>query len=78
MKLKLLAVAVAAAISTPAFAESEVKAKPGGGAKFTTDDVSIKVGGRLMYDIDWFDDEAFNGSPDSGSDSGSPTPLARK
>ena len=69
MKLKLLAVAVAAVISTPAFAESEVKAKAGGGAKFKTDDVSIKVGGRLMYDIDWFDDEAFTGNTGSGSDS---------
>lgn len=69
MKLKLLAVAVAAAISTPAFAETEAKAKAGGGMKVNTDDVSIKVGGRLMYDIDWFDDEAFNGNTDSGSDS---------
>ena len=69
MKLKLLAVAVAAVISTPAFAETEVKTKAGGGAKFKTDDVSIKVGGRLMYDIDWFDDEAFTGNTGSGSDS---------
>lgn len=69
MKLKLLAVAVAAVISTPAFAEGEASAKAGSGLKVKTGDVSLKVGGRLMYDIDWFDDEAFNGATDSGSDS---------
>lgn len=69
MKLKLITVAVVAILSTPAYAESNAQAKAGGGFKVKTDDVSIKVGGRLMYDIDWFDDEAFSGNTGSGSDS---------
>lgn len=69
MKLKLLAVAVTAVISTPAFADTEAKAAAGSGMSIKTDDVNLEVGGRLMYDIDWFDDQAFNGAPDSGSDS---------
>lgn len=69
MKLKLIAVAVATVISAPAFAEDEASAKAGSGFKVKTDDVSLSVGGRLQYDIDMFDGEAFNGTDDSGSDS---------
>ncbi|PXF63845.1 OprO/OprP family phosphate-selective porin [Kangiella spongicola] len=69
MRLKLITVAVAAIMSTPAYAETEAQAKAGGGIKINSDDVTIKVGGRLQYDMDWFDDEAFTGSNDSGSDS---------
>lgn len=69
MKLKLIAVAVATVISTPAFAEGEASAKAGSGFKVETGDVSLSVGGRLQYDIDMFDGEAFSGTDDSGSDS---------
>ncbi|AOE49206.1 OprO/OprP family phosphate-selective porin [Kangiella sediminilitoris] len=69
MKLKLLAVAIAAVISTPAFAETEAKSKAGGGMSIKTDEVNIKVGGRLMYDIDMWDGDAFSDTDTSGSDS---------
>lgn len=69
MKLKLIAVAVATIISAPAFAEGEASAKAGSGFKVETGDVSLSVGGRLQYDIDMFDGEAFSGTDDSGSDS---------
>lgn len=69
MKLKLIAVAVATIISAPAFAEGESSAKAGSGFKVETGDVSLSVGGRLQYDIDMFDGEAFSGTDDSGSDS---------
>ncbi|MCW9029833.1 MAG: porin [Kangiella sp.] len=69
MKLKLIAVAVATVISAPAFAEGESSAKAGSGFKVETGDVSLSVGGRLQYDIDMFDGEAFSGTDDSGSDS---------
>lgn len=69
MKLKLIAVAVATVISTPAFAEGEASAKAGSGFKVETGDVSLSVGGRLQYDIDMFDGDAFSGADESGSDS---------
>lgn len=69
MKLKLIAVAVATVISTPAFAEGEASAKAGSGFTVKTDDVNLTVGGRLQYDIDMFDGEAFSGADESGSDS---------
>ena len=69
MKFKLLAVAVAAAISTPAFADSEASTKAGSGLKVKTDDVSLEVGGRVQFDYDWFDGDAFAKGDVSGSDS---------
>ncbi|AUD79525.1 porin [Kangiella profundi] len=69
MKLKLIAVAVATVISAPAFAEGEASAKAGSGFKVETNDVTLSVGGRLQYDIDMFDGEAFSGADESGSDS---------
>ncbi|WP_251359163.1 OprO/OprP family phosphate-selective porin [Kangiella sp. TOML190] len=70
MKLKLLAVAVTAAISTPALAEVETKTKVGGGYTIKTSDAEFKVEGRVQYDFDWFDGDAFNANgDDSGSDS---------
>ncbi|NVJ65297.1 MAG: porin [Gammaproteobacteria bacterium] len=69
MKLKLLAVAVAAAITTPAaFAETEVSTKAGSGMTVKTGDTSINIGGRIQLDADWFDGDAYSGSDDSGSD----------
>lgn len=70
MKIKLLAVAVAAAITTPvAFAETKVSNKAGGGLKVKKGDVELSVGGRLMFDVDYFDGDAFSKGDVSGSDS---------
>ncbi|NVK23153.1 MAG: porin [Kangiellaceae bacterium] len=69
MKLKLLAVAVAAAISAPAFAEVETKGKAGGGYTIKAGDAEFKVEGRVQYDFDWFDGDAFSKGDVSGSDS---------
>lgn len=74
MKLQLLAVAVATAISAPAFAEVETKAKSGGGYTIKTDDAEFKVEGCVQYDLDWFDGDAFN---ENGDDSGSDSEIRR-
>lgn len=68
MKLKLLAVAVIAAISTPAFAETKVSAKAGKGIKVKKGDTELSIGGRVMFDVDYFDGDAFSSSNVSGSD----------
>ncbi len=68
MKLKLLAAAIAAAISTPAFAEGEASAKAGKGFNVKKGDVTFEVGGRLQYDIDYTDGDAFEKSDVSASD----------
>ncbi len=70
MKLKLLAVAVAAAITTPAaFAESSSSVKAGKGITVKTGDTSLNIGGRIQLDADWFDGDAFSKGDVSGSDS---------
>ncbi len=70
MKLKLLAVAVAAAITTPAaFAESSSSVKAGKGITVETGDTSLNIGGRLQFDLDYFDGDAFASGDTSGSDS---------
>ncbi len=70
MKLKLLAVAVAAAITTPAaFAESSTSVKAGKGITVKTGDTSLNIGGRIQLDADWFDGDAFSKGNVSGSDS---------
>ncbi len=69
MKLKLLAVAVAAAISSPVFAEGETNAKASKGFTVNDQDVTFTVGGRLQFDYDWFDGDAFANGDTSGSDS---------
>ena len=59
MKLKLIAVAVATVISAPAFAETETSGKAGSGFTVKTDDVSFSVFGRVQYDVDMWDGDAY-------------------
>ncbi|HEY9030388.1 MAG TPA: porin [Kangiella sp.] len=69
MKLKLIAVAIATVISAPAFAETETSGKAGSGFTVKTDDVSFSVFGRVQYDVDIWDGDAFSNADESGSDS---------